>query len=109
MAYSYDLNCWGIMEGMCSARSHPNLLFWNIIRFNPFYCMLEVRRALQLKTLCSSAEAAAMLVLHMPAAGCSLAELSTIKCLEHSPQAGVAASASDLQMALACCSSCTGR
>jgi hypothetical protein len=43
VAYSYDLNCWGIMEGMCSARSHPNLLFWNIIRFNPFYCMLEVR------------------------------------------------------------------
>lgn len=42
VAYSYDLNCWGIMEGMCSARSHPNLLFWNIIRFNPFYCMLEV-------------------------------------------------------------------
>jgi hypothetical protein len=43
VAYSYDLNCWGIMEGMCSARSHPNLLFWNIIRFNPFYCLLEVR------------------------------------------------------------------
>jgi hypothetical protein len=44
VAYSYDLNCWGIMEGMCSAKSHPNLLFWNIIRFNPFYCMLEVRQ-----------------------------------------------------------------
>eukprot|EP00878_Enallax_costatus_P017199 GHUV01018057.1.p1 GENE.GHUV01018057.1~~GHUV01018057.1.p1 ORF type:complete len:411 (+),score=79.68 GHUV01018057.1:184-1416(+) len=42
LAYSYDLNCWGILEGMCSAKSHPNMLFWNVTRFNPFYCMLEV-------------------------------------------------------------------
>lgn len=43
VAYSYDLNCWGILEGMCSAKTHPNLMCWNITRFNPFYCLLEVR------------------------------------------------------------------
>lgn len=45
LAYSYDLNCWTILEGMCGARSHPNLLFWNVIRFNPFYNLLEVSAA----------------------------------------------------------------
>lgn len=43
LAYSYDLGAWTFLEGMMSARSHPNMLFWNITRFNPFYCMLEVR------------------------------------------------------------------
>lgn len=42
LAYSYDLGAWGFLEGMMSARNHPNILFWNITRFNPFYCMLEV-------------------------------------------------------------------
>jgi hypothetical protein len=42
LAYSYDLGAWGFLEGMMNARSHPNILFWNITRFNPFYCMLEV-------------------------------------------------------------------
>jgi peptidoglycan/LPS O-acetylase OafA/YrhL len=43
VAYSYDLGCWTILEGMCGARSHPNLMVFNIVRFNPFFCMLEVR------------------------------------------------------------------
>lgn len=43
LAYSYDLGAWGFLEGVMNARSHPNILFWNITRFNPFYCMLEVR------------------------------------------------------------------
>lgn len=55
LAYSYDLNCWGILEGMCSAKSHPNLLFWNIVRFNPFYCLLEVSSSVS--SACSSATA----------------------------------------------------
>lgn len=42
LAYSYDLGAWGFLEGVMSARSHPNILFWNITRFNPFYCLLEV-------------------------------------------------------------------
>lgn len=42
LAYSYDLGTWGILEGMATARSHPNLLFWNITRFHPFYALLEV-------------------------------------------------------------------
>jgi hypothetical protein len=45
LAYSYDLGAWGFLEGMMNARNHPNILFWNITRFNPFYCMLEVRLA----------------------------------------------------------------
>lgn len=42
LAYSYDLNVWTILEGMTTARTHPNLMFWNIIRFNPFYALIEV-------------------------------------------------------------------
>lgn len=40
LAYSYDLGTWGLLEGV--ARSHPNLLLWNVTRFHPFYCLLEV-------------------------------------------------------------------
>ena len=40
IAYSYDLNVWTIMEG--TLRKHPNLIFWNNIRFNPFYALVEV-------------------------------------------------------------------
>lgn len=40
LAYSYDLGVWGLLEGV--ARSHPNLLLWNVTRFHPFYCLLEV-------------------------------------------------------------------
>jgi hypothetical protein len=43
LAYSYDLGAWTFLEGMQSARSHPNILLWNVTRFNPFYCLLEVR------------------------------------------------------------------
>jgi hypothetical protein len=43
IAYSYDLGTWGILEGMTSPKAHPNILMWNITRFNPFYCLLEVR------------------------------------------------------------------
>ncbi|KAF8057114.1 hypothetical protein HT031_006123 [Scenedesmus sp. PABB004] len=42
LAYSYDLGAWALLEGVCSARAHPNLLLWNVTRFNPFYCLLEV-------------------------------------------------------------------
>ena len=42
LAYSYDLGAWGLMEGMLSPRAHPNLMFWNNIRFNPFYALIEV-------------------------------------------------------------------
>ena len=40
LAYSYDLGVWTLMEGV--ARSHPNLLLWNVTRFHPFYALLEV-------------------------------------------------------------------
>jgi hypothetical protein len=43
LAYSYDLGAWSLLEGVTSARAHPNLLLWNVTRFNPFYCLLEVR------------------------------------------------------------------
>lgn len=42
LAYSYDLNVWTILEGMTAARAHPNNLLWNVTRFHPFYCLLEV-------------------------------------------------------------------
>lgn len=42
VAYSYDLGAWTFLEGMMSARNHPNMLLWNVTRFNPFYCLLEV-------------------------------------------------------------------
>jgi len=42
LAYSYDLNCWGIMEGMLSAKTHPNYALFNSIRFSPFAAVLEV-------------------------------------------------------------------
>ncbi|KAL4443533.1 hypothetical protein ABPG75_011270 [Micractinium tetrahymenae] len=42
LAYSYDLKAWGIMEGILSARAHPNTLLWNVTRFHPFYCLLEI-------------------------------------------------------------------
>jgi hypothetical protein len=43
LAYSYDLGAWTLMEGMLNAKTHPNILFWNVTRFNPFYCLIEVR------------------------------------------------------------------
>jgi len=33
---------WGVMEGLLSARTHPNIAFWNSIRFNPLYALLEM-------------------------------------------------------------------
>jgi peptidoglycan/LPS O-acetylase OafA/YrhL len=42
LAYSYDLNTWTILEGVTSAKAHPNQLFWNVTRFHPFYALLEV-------------------------------------------------------------------
>lgn len=42
LSYSYDLNTWFIFEGLSSPRNHPNILLWNVTRFNPFYCLLEV-------------------------------------------------------------------
>lgn len=51
LAYSYDLGAWGFLEGIMNARSHPNILFWNITRFNPFYCLLEVGCVLGVRKL----------------------------------------------------------
>lgn len=42
LAYSYDLGVWTILEGMTLPKLHPNLMFWNITRFHPFYALLEV-------------------------------------------------------------------
>lgn len=42
LAYSYDLNAWTLLEGVTSARAHPNLMFWNLTRFHPFYALVEV-------------------------------------------------------------------
>ena len=36
LAYSYDLNAWGFMEGVMSAKTHPNWLYFNSVRFSPF-------------------------------------------------------------------------
>jgi peptidoglycan/LPS O-acetylase OafA/YrhL len=41
-AYSYDLNLWTAMDGLMSARTHPNIMFGNITRFHPFYALIEV-------------------------------------------------------------------
>jgi len=40
LAYSYDLNVWGMLEGV--ARSHPSMPFWNLTRFSPFFAVIEV-------------------------------------------------------------------
>jgi|EP00670_Eutreptiella_braarudii_P006038 peptidoglycan/LPS O-acetylase OafA/YrhL len=42
LAYTYDLDCWSIMEGRLNARTHPNISFWNTIRFNPAYALIEM-------------------------------------------------------------------
>jgi len=42
LGYSYDLNAWGIMEGMLNARSHPNYALFNSLRFSPFAAVAEV-------------------------------------------------------------------
>jgi peptidoglycan/LPS O-acetylase OafA/YrhL len=43
LAYTYDLpGALTFLEGVMSPRAHPNLLLWNVTRFNPFYCTLEV-------------------------------------------------------------------
>eukprot|EP00241_Pyramimonas_parkeae_P002184 CAMPEP_0114247074 /NCGR_PEP_ID=MMETSP0058-20121206/12824_1 /TAXON_ID=36894 /ORGANISM="Pyramimonas parkeae, CCMP726" /LENGTH=430 /DNA_ID=CAMNT_0001360347 /DNA_START=276 /DNA_END=1568 /DNA_ORIENTATION=- len=41
-AYSYDLNLWTALDGMLTARTHPNLAFGNLTRFHPFYAVVEV-------------------------------------------------------------------
>lgn len=42
IAYSYDLNAWGFMEGMMSAKTHPNWLYFNSVRFSPFNALIDV-------------------------------------------------------------------
>ena len=42
VGYSYDLNCWGIMEGVTPPKLMPNIVYFNSMRFNPFYALLEV-------------------------------------------------------------------
>lgn len=42
LAYSYDLKAWTLLEGFLAPKLHPNLMFWNVTRFHPFYALLEV-------------------------------------------------------------------
>jgi peptidoglycan/LPS O-acetylase OafA/YrhL len=42
LAYSYDLGCWGIFEGLLNARTHPNYALFNSLRFSPLGALLEV-------------------------------------------------------------------
>ena len=42
LAYSYDLNAWGFMEGVMSAKTHPNWLYFNSVRFSPFNALVDV-------------------------------------------------------------------
>lgn len=42
ISYSYDLRAWNIMEGMLSAKTHPNYALFNAVRFSPFAAVLEV-------------------------------------------------------------------
>ena len=36
------LACLPSCQGITSPRAHPNNIFWNVTRFHPFYCLLEV-------------------------------------------------------------------
>jgi peptidoglycan/LPS O-acetylase OafA/YrhL len=42
LAYSYDLKAWSLMEGMLSARTHPNYALFNSLRFSPLGAFFEV-------------------------------------------------------------------
>lgn len=42
LAYSYDLGAWGFMEGVMSAKTHPNWLYFNSVRFSPFNALIDV-------------------------------------------------------------------
>eukprot|EP00930_Biecheleria_cincta_P083040 TRINITY_DN72686_c0_g1_i1.p1 TRINITY_DN72686_c0_g1~~TRINITY_DN72686_c0_g1_i1.p1 ORF type:complete len:544 (-),score=91.57 TRINITY_DN72686_c0_g1_i1:184-1737(-) len=42
IAYSWDLNCWGIMEGTLNAKTHPNYALFNQLRFSPYGALVEV-------------------------------------------------------------------
>ena len=42
VAYSYDLGCWGIMEGVTPPKLHPNHVLFNVLRFNPLYGLVEI-------------------------------------------------------------------
>jgi len=41
VAYSYDLDCWTILEGR-PASPHPNPYAWNVLRFHPAYALVEI-------------------------------------------------------------------
>ncbi len=60
LAYSYDLGAWTLMEGMLAPRAHPNLMLWNVTRFNPFYCLIEVSGGFFGKGFCSPKPCAVM-------------------------------------------------
>jgi len=42
LAYCYDTNGWGFLEGAMSPRAFPNLAFFNFIRFSPVWAVGEV-------------------------------------------------------------------
>lgn len=42
LAYCYDLDSWGLLEGSLGAKQYTNLAFFNIMRFSPFFAVMEV-------------------------------------------------------------------
>jgi hypothetical protein len=42
VAFAYDTGLWTALDGMLTARTHPNIMFGNATRFSPFYATLEV-------------------------------------------------------------------
>ena len=42
LGYLYDLNTWGIFEGVANPKAHPNLALFNLQRFSPMFCVAEV-------------------------------------------------------------------
>ena len=42
MGFAYDTGLWTALDGMLTARTHPNIMFGNMTRFSPFYATLEV-------------------------------------------------------------------
>ena len=42
LGYLHDLNAWSIFEGVGNPKNHPNLAIFNMQRFSPVFCVMEV-------------------------------------------------------------------
>jgi peptidoglycan/LPS O-acetylase OafA/YrhL len=42
LGYLYDLNTFSIFEGVANPKAHPNLALFNLQRFSPMFCVMEV-------------------------------------------------------------------